>query len=345
MALSTAVPDHAVQQSDVRRWACKLFSADGPAADRLLSVFANAGISTRYSCVPLDWYDTAHGWAEKNRLYLAKALDLLERAARDCLAEAGLDPEAVDAIVSVSTSGIATPSLDALLIQRLRLRDDVVRLPIFGYGCAGGVLGLGRAAEIAQGPPGRRVLFLVVELCGLTFRREDRSRANFIATVLFGEGAAAALVSGRDGDDREGVAVTGWGQVTLPNSLDVMGWTVEDDGFGVLFSQDIPRLLSEELGAAVERYLSRQGLTLADVDAYVCHGGGAKVIAATEEALGLAAGELADSRAVLRDYGNMSAATVMFILRRVMSGRMSGRQLMFAPGPGFTFGFATLETP
>ncbi len=138
--------------------------------------------------MPIEWYDTAHGWAERNRVYIASALDLLETTTRQLLDRAGLGKEAVDAIVTVSTTGIATPSLDALLIERMGLRRDVRRLPIFGLGCAGGVVGLARAAAQALAEPGETVLFLVVELCALSFRRDDWSKSNIVATALFGDG-------------------------------------------------------------------------------------------------------------------------------------------------------------
>ena len=163
-------------------------------------------IRSRYSCVPIEWYDRPHGWAERNRVYIAGALDLLERTAIRLLDRAGIDKDAIDAVVTVSTTGIATPSLDALLIERMGLRRDVRRLPIFGLGCAGGVLGLARAAGQALAAPGETVLFLVVELCALSFRRDDWSKSNIVATALFGDGAAGALLSTEGdgtGDRRE----------------------------------------------------------------------------------------------------------------------------------------------
>ena len=336
--ISTAVPRYAIHQDDVMAWARRLFAGHGD-IERLLPAFMNAGIETRYSCVPLDWYAEPHGWGEKNRLYVDNAVALLEQATRACLAGAGRDIGEVDAIVCVSTSGIATPSLDALLIERLGMRRDVRRLPIFGLGCAGGVLGLARAAAQARAAPVDTILFLVVELCGLTFRHADRCKSNIIATALFGDGAAAALIDCQG----PGPALAGWGEHTWPQSLEVMGWRVEDDGFGVLFSRDIPNLVQRRFRPAAEEYLDGYGLTLEDMDGYICHPGGAKVITALEDALGLAEGALAETRGVLRDYGNMSAATVMFVLERALAQPVAGRQLMSALGPGFTAGFLTLE--
>ncbi|GMQ76635.1 MAG: type III polyketide synthase [Gammaproteobacteria bacterium] len=338
LAVATAVPPHRLAQSDVREWARRLFADHAGDIERLLPAFDNAGIEVRYSCVPLSWYDGDHGWRDKNELYLGNALDLAETAATRCLQRAGLDAADVGAVVCVSTSGIATPSLDARLISRLGLRPEVQRMPLFGLGCVGGVLGLARAAELAA-RPGRHVLLLVTELCGLTFRRADLSKSNVIATALFGDGAAAALVS-TDGD---GAALTGWGEHTWPDTLGVMGWSVEDDGLGVIFSRDIPALVRRDLPAVVDAYLGRQGLELGAIDGFICHPGGAKVVAALEDVFGLEAGGLKTTREVLRDYGNMSAASVMFVLERTLANGASGAYLICALGPGFTAGLATIE--
>jgi len=342
LTLATAVPPYRLCQADIVAFARRLFAErPGEELERLLPVYANAGIETRYSCVPLDWYAEAHGWAEKNALYVRHALDLIENAARACLTRTRTSVDRIDAVVAVSTTGIATPSLDALLAERLNLRRDVARLPVFGLGCAGGVLGLARAATFAQAMPGATVLLVVVELCGLTFRRRDQSKSNVIASALFGDGAAAALIScGGDG-----ARLTAWGEHTWPGSLDVMGWRVEDDGLGVLFSRDIPAIIRREFRPVLDRFLARYGLAMADIDHFLCHPGGAKVIAALEDALGLQQGGLALARAVLRDFGNMSAATVLFVLERALAdgaGR-GGRSLLSAVGPGFTAGFLILE--
>ncbi len=285
-ALATAVPPHVIVQDELPERAARLFPECGRATvERLLPVYTNSGIATRHSCVPPEWYERPHGWAEKNRLYVENAVALLARASSEAMERAGLAAGEIDAIVTVSTTGIATPSLDALLIERLGLRPDVERLPIFGLGCAGGVLGLARAASLAAAGPGRVVLLCVVELCGLTFRRTDATKSNVIATALFGDGAAAAIVSGCDAGD--GPAIGRAGQHTWPGSLDIMGWTVEDDGLGVVFSRDIPALTRSSFRDAAAAFLAAGGRRFADIDGFVCHPGGAKVLDALEEAFGL----------------------------------------------------------
>ncbi len=339
LSLATAVPPYRLDQDDVIRRVEALFNG-APTLERLLPVFANSGIRSRYSCVPIEWYDRQHSWAERNGVYITGALDLLETTTVRLLDRAGISKHQIDAVVTVSTTGIATPSLDALLIERMQLRRDVRRLPIFGFGCAGGVLGLARAASQALAQPGEIVLLLVVELCALSFRRDDWTKSNIVATALFGDGAAGVLLS----TEGSGPAVVASGEHTWPGTLEVMGWDIADNGFSAVFSRDIPQLVETRLRAVADDFLARHGLRVADIDRFLCHPGGVKVLDALEHAFGLPDSALADAREVLRDYGNMSAATVMFVLERMLAETPQWqRGLMTALGPGFTAGFAVLE--
>lgn len=337
-AIATASPTYQLDRATAMALARQVFGAE---IDRLGPIYANSGIERRRFCVPGSWYLRPHGWKERTRLFVEHAVDLAATATLDCLARADVRPDQVDAVVAVSTTGVCTPSLDALLIERLNLRPDVTRLPVFGFGCAGGVLGLARAAALARAMPGARVLVVVVELCGLTFRPGDRSAGNMVATALFGDGCAAALVSTR----ADGPSLTGWGEHTWPHSLDVMGWHIEDDGFGVLFSRDIPPLIARHLRPALDDWLARYGLDCAAIDRFFCHPGGAKVVNALEEALTLAPGTLALEREILREYGNMSAATVLYVLERALAAPLPRRSVATALGPGFTAGFLLIEGP
>jgi alkylresorcinol/alkylpyrone synthase len=247
----------------------------------------------------------------------------------------------LDAVVTVSTTGVATPSLDALLANRMGMRPDIVRLPIFGLGCAGGVLGLARAADLARARPGNTVLFLVVELCALSFRRDDLTKSNIVATALFGDGAAAAIVT--SGDAADGPAFGPSGEHLFPDTLGIMGWDVRADGLKAVFSRDIPALVKREMRNASAAFLARHDLTLDGIDRFVCHPGGIKVLAALEEAFGLSTEQLTVEREVLRDFGNMSAATLPFVLERTLRDARHGKMLLTAMGPGFTAGFQLLE--
>jgi alkylresorcinol/alkylpyrone synthase len=337
IALQTAVPPHPVDQSYAARRAALLFEAH-PEVLRLLSVFGNTGIETRYSCVPIDWYTEPHGWKERTDLYLTHSVDLLEQVTLACLAEAHLDRNDIDAVVVASTTGIATPSLDALLIERMGLRRDIMRLPIFGFGCAGGVFGLARAADLARATPGARVLFLVVELCALTFRKDDLSKSNIVAAALFGDGAAGAIVSALGNGPEFGAS----GSHTWPNSLDIMGWEVEEDGLKARFAQSIPSLVASDFRTVANGFLKKNDIPLNSIEGFACHPGGAKVLDALEDAVDLPRGALEDSRAILRDYGNMSAVTALFVLHRMRARGVTGRTLMSALGPGFSAAFLML---
>ncbi len=340
LSLATAVPRHLLRQSDVAAHASQLFGRTGGLIAKMLPIYRNAGIERRYSCVPIEWYLTPKSWHERAEIYVDSAIELLAQAAETCLGQAGLDAATVDTLVTVSSTGIATPSLDARLMARLPFRSDVERLPIFGLGCAGGVLGMARAAQLAIAQPGKTVLLLVVELCGLTFRCNDRSQGNMVATALFGDGAAAAAIRCEPG--RSGVRIDAWGEHTWPDSLDVMGWRIEDDGFGVQFSRDIPAIVSQRLGSAVDGFLARHNISRGDLDGTICHPGGAKVIAALEEVFDLAPGAMIDARETLRDYGNVSAASILFVLDRALAAGRRGRHLALALGPGFSVGFLLL---
>ncbi len=335
VSLATASPPHALPQDLVARHAGELFGTD-----KLASVFRNAAIETRQACAPIDWFLEPHSFAERNDLFLESAVALLKDAAGKALAEAELRHQDIDAIVTVCSTGIATPALDARLMEEAPFRRDARRLPVFGLGCAGGVLGLARAADMARAHPGRHVLLLVVELCALTFRHADRSKSNLVAAALFGDGAAAAVIT-CDAVDKPILGPDG--EHTWPGSLDVMGWDVADDGLKVVFSRDIPSLVRDQFRPVVEDFLEKQGLTLDAIDQFIAHPGGAKVLDALEDVFGLPGGGLVHAREVLRAHGNMSAATVLFVLRRALDHKAHGRFLLTTLGPGFTAGMMLIQ--
>ncbi|MDB5482101.1 MAG: hypothetical protein JWO83_3154 [Caulobacteraceae bacterium] len=344
IALATAVPPFDLPQKEVAARAATLFAPTEGGFHRLAPIYCNALIERRHACVPLDWFLEDHGFRERNALFLRHATDLLAEAAGKALDEAALEPGDIDTIVTVCTSGIATPGLDARLMERLPFRRDVQRLPVFGLGCAGGVLGLARAAAMAQASPGSRVLLLVVELCTLTFRRQDRSKSNLVATALFGDGAAAAVITCAEGGAAADAPRLGpWGEHTWPDSLDVMGWDVADDGLKVVFSRDIPTLVRDDVRPIVDDFLARHDMTLGDIDEFVCHPGGAKVIDALEDCFELQRGDLVHARQTLRDHGNMSAATVLFVLRAALDAQRGGRRLLTTLGPGFTAAMMVID--
>jgi len=338
LALKSAVPPYVIAQAEAARYARSLFAQVRDIA-RLIPVFENTGIQRRYSCVPIEWYVAEHGWMDRTALYIENAVTLLETVTRRLLEEANLKTDDIDSIVVVSTTGVATPSLDALLVERMGLRRDIRRLPIFGLGCAGGVTGLARAADLARARPGSRVLFLVVELCALTFRKNDISKSNIVATALFGDGAAGAILS----TEGEGPVLGAAGEHTWPHSLDVMGWDMAEDGLKARFATSIPGLVASDFKSLLDAFLDLSGIARAEVDAFACHPGGAKVLDALEDALDMPRGGLEDSRSILRDYGNMSAVTVLFVAERMDVRAKAQRTLLTALGPGFSAAFLMLD--
>ncbi len=339
LALASATPPHIVSQAAAKEGARRLFAGRIPELDRRLVLFDHCGIAKRHLALPVEAYLQPMGFGHRNALFVASALALLEEATARVLAAADLLASGIDAVVTVCSTGIATPSLEAHLAERMGLRTDVARTPLFGFGCAGGVLGLARAAEFARARPRARILLLVVELCSLALRASDANLANLVACALFGDGAAAAILS----CEGEGPRIGPTGEERFPATLEVMGWRIEDDGLGVLFDPSIPELVRTRLRPALLGFLSRHGLLLEDIDLWLCHPGGAKVLAALEEVLPPGARGLLHARAVLAEYGNMSAPTVLFVLDRALREPDWRRALLIALGPGFTAAFAVIE--
>ena len=337
-SVATAVPGHRIGQQVAQQFCRALFHETYPDIDRLLPVFSNALVENRYFSVPEEWFETDHSFAEKNRHYIETALELGEAAISSCLRNADLAPQDIDHLFFVSTTGLATPSIDARLINILKLRPNVRRTPIWGLGCAGGVAGLSRAYEYTVAFPRERALVLALELCGLTFQRNDLSKSNLVATSLFGDGAAAVLVSGAETGDA-GPRILASRSTLWYESLDVMGWDINDRGLKVLFSRDIPSIVRSLALPALLEFLAAQGLALHDLGHIIAHPGGAKVIEAYEQALGLTDGKMDRARAILRKYGNMSSPTVLFVLEdyvRAQAIRPDEYGLITALGPGFS---------
>lgn len=340
LSLATAVPPHVVDQQDAKARARIAFGGRKDIFDHLSPVFDNAGIARRHIVAPPEWYMEGHGWRDRNQIYLEAAEQLFVDAAAAAIERAGLRPDRIDGVVTVSTTGIATPSLDARAATRLNLRGDVRRVPVFGLGCAGGVSGLGLAARLASSDPGTNWLFVTVETCSISIRLDSADPAAIVATALFGDGAAAAVVaSGEHGPAR----IAGSAEKLWPDTLRIMGWDIEDPGLAVVFDRAIPPFIEAELAGAVHEVCAQLGIARGDIDRFCCHPGGVKVIDAIETALELNQGELNLEREVLRDYGNMSAPTVLFVLERLLQQGLPERTLMTAFGPGFTCAGLLLE--
>jgi alkylresorcinol/alkylpyrone synthase len=339
LSLVTAVPPHVIEQQHAKDIGRRAFGRKA-LFDRLSSVFDNAAIARRHVVAPPEWYEEPHGWAERNAVYLAATEQMFENAGRAAIADAGLAPEQIDGVVTVSTTGIATPSLEARVGPRLGLRPDVRRVPVFGLGCAGGVSGLALTARLAASEPGTHWLFVTVETCSISIRLDSDDPAAIVATALFGDGAAAAVVTAGEG----GLAtLKGSAEKLWPDTLGIMGWRDEDPGLGVMFDRAIPPFIEAELADAVDEMCIQLGIAREDIGRFCCHPGGVKVIDAIETALELNQGELNLEREVLNDFGNMSAPTVLFVLERLLKRGLPQRALMTAFGPGFTCAGLMLE--
>jgi alkylresorcinol/alkylpyrone synthase len=333
LGLAPALAPFTLDQDDVVRRARIIFGHRMSDFERLAKLFENTGIARRQAVRPAEWYHEPKGWPERTETYLETGTALFTQAARKALERAGLRGEEVDTVVTVSSTGIATPSLEARAFADLNLRADVRRVPVFGLGCAGGVSGLAIADRLARARPGSTVLLVAIEICTAAFRMDQLTSANMVATALFGDGAAACVV--RTGE--AGLArIEGAGEHLWPDSLDIMGWKVDPTGLGVIFDRAIPPFAEENVGAAVDGILARIGVERASVDRFTCHPGGAKVITALEATLRLDQGTLDHERAVLEEYGNMSAPTVLFVLDRLAKQGLPGRTVLTALGPGFT---------
>ena len=344
VSVATALPAHRISQREARALSADLFAgAFGAAAGRLLEIFDHTGVEHRHICMPLEWYARPRSFGDANDLYLAHGLALSTTVAERALAGAGLAPRDVDHVVFVSSTGLSTPSMDARLANRLGLRADVRRTPLWGLGCAGGAAGLSHARDFAAARPGARVLLVALELCSLTFQHGDLDRRNLVAASRVSDGAAAAVVAGHEvtgaADAPGAIEVLASRSTLWPDTLDVMGWTIDETGLHVVFSRDIPTLVRERVRDDLVGFLASHGLGLDDVTEVIAHPGGPKVLAALAEALGRPETAFYHAREVLRTCGNMSSPTCLFVLERVLAegGPAAGALgVIAALGPGFS---------
>lgn len=315
-----------------------VLGADGSRRGLLEKVHAAAGVSTRHLVQPLESYRGPQDFGRTNDTWIATGLDLAQRALLDALAAAGLTPQDVDCIVTVSVTGVAAPSLDARLVPLIGLRPDVKRVPVFGLGCVAGAAGVARVHDYLVGHPGDVAVLLSVELCSLTLQHDDASTANLVASALFGDGAAAVVMVGADRTPPvPAPRVLATRSRLYPDTADVMGWQVGAGGFRIVLSPDVPKVVSRYLREDVDTFLAGAGLTLDDVRRLVVHPGGPKVLTAVAEALQRPVEDVAVTRDLLEANGNLSSASVLHVLERTMADPPppGSYGLMLAMGPGF----------
>ena len=345
LATSTAFPEHYYPQREVIDAFLAYWGGDPKFRAILERLHLHTGVDGRYFARPLDDYIALDTWGKTNNVWIEVAEDLGERAIDCALKQAGLHRDQIGAIFFVSVTGVASPSIDARLVNRMGLSPNIRRNPIFGLGCVAGAAGLARAADYVRAWPDQIAVLLSVELCSLTWQRADKSVANLISTGLFGDGAAAVMVAGSN-VPRSGPRILSSQCVFYPNTEDVMGWDISEHGFRIVLSPDVPKVVVENLGPNIDAFLATQGLQRNDIGSWIMHTGGPKVLEATQEALGLSRDDVEVSWDVLRRVGNLSSASVLVVLDEVMKHRRPSpgtRSILAAMGPGFCAEMLLLE--
>lgn len=329
-----------LKQEDIKSFIEELFSSY-PKIDTMINVFSNSEINERYISVPVDWYSRQHTFSERNKIYREEALWLSLNAIDQCLQNTGMKPEDINCIIFVSSTGISTPTIDAMIFNEMKLDNHIRRIPLWGLGCAGGAAGISRAMEYVKVNKNHNCLVVAAELCSLTFQKDDLTKSNIVASSLFSDGCAAAMITGSESKyySHKGIGLITSLSTIYNDSLDVMGWEVVDDGFSVIFSRDIPTIVKEEVLKNVLELINKYKLEIDDIKYFVTHPGGMKVINAYEESLNLESGALKYSRKVLSGHGNMSAPSVIYVLKEFFDNNVFEKNnygILSALGPGFS---------
>jgi len=354
-SVGVSIPEHEVHQRDIQSFIQHIFPRDKKEVERLLPVFEHASVEKRQFVVPMNWFEEDHTFQDRNDTYVQEALNHSLQAIDYCLSnetflKEKVPYEAIDMIIFVSSTGMATPTIDARIMNERAFREDVKRVPLWGLGCAGGGSGMARAMEYTKAYPKANVLVVCVELCGLTFQKNDHRKSNFIGTALFGDGISASLVMGEESTYLSSKKKTvpkmmDASSKLKKDALDVMGWNINNDGFQVVFARSIPKLVSTFWKDHIESFMSVHNVTPQDIPFFVAHPGGKKVLEAYEEVLQCSSSKFKHSYDVLKEHGNMSSATVLHVLKRWMEEEHPAgtTSVMAALGPGFSSELIRLE--
>src|ERR1700682_3187761 len=311
--------------------------------EAMMSIVDNARVHNRHAIFPIEYTVEPRALSKTNEEYMEHAIKLGREAAEQCLERAGLAPADIDLIITVSCAGFMIPSLDAHLIHLMGFRPNVRRMPLTELGCAAGAMALGRAADYLKAEPGGNVLIIAVELPTLTFQRKDISQANLISSILFGDGAAAVVVSGKSA---RGPKILASETYTFPHFLGAMGFDLRDSGFHILLAKDVPEMIGARIGGLVQGFLDRHGRKREEIKGWILHPGGARLLGNIETELGLKKCDTQPSWDILGNVGNLSSATILFILQEWIEKRpiQPGEYgLAAAFGPGFSAEFLLLQ--
>jgi alkylresorcinol/alkylpyrone synthase len=340
-AIAPVLPEYSYSQAEITAELSQLIAHDSTRRTVLERLHASSGIGRRHTALPLERYRELGSFSQANDLFITIATDLLETALRDAIATAGIAPTDIDYVLFTSVTGIAAPSIDALLVPRVGLRPDVKRMPSFGLGCVAGAAGLARVNDYLAGHPTHIAVLLSVELCSLTLQRDDETIANFVASGLFGDGATAVIVAG-DEVDLSGPRIVATRSALYPDSTDVIGWNIGGGGFEIVLTAGVADVIAAHFPSGVADFLADNELEA--VDAYVAHPGGPKVLEAFETALGEPRSRFARSWDSLERVGNLSSSAVLHVLAdTVEAGELEGSALLFALGPGVSAEFVLLD--
>lgn len=336
VGVGAAFPEHRYEQETILTALADNLRGRLPSSSRLRSIHQNARVRMRHLALPIEHYRGLDGWGDANDAWLRVGVPLGESALVEALGSAGLEARELDAVYSTTVTGVATPSLEARLANRMGFRSDVKRVPIFGLGCVAGAAGVARVADYVRAFPGHAAALVSVELCSLTLQRADLSVANLIASALFGDGAAACVIVGDD-VDLPGPRIVATRSVFYPDSERVMGWDVSEHGFGIVLSAEVPDVVRRHVREDVDAFLRDNGLRREDVGAWICHPGGPRVIEAIRDSLELDDDALRSTWETLEARGNLSSASVLLVLGEFFRrGLSSGTHaVMMAMGPGF----------
>ncbi len=334
LSVATALPVHRITQAEILNI---LEQSKGRALPpRMAEILGNTGIDQRYIAMPPDYYFGQRSWADRALVYGNIAEQLFEQSASIALARAGLQPSDIGQIVYVSTTGNMTPSVPSRMIARMGFAQSTRSIPVFGYGCAGGVIGLGIAADLYRAQPEKPVLFVSLELCSLAYDHARMDKKDMVATALFADGCAAAVIGSGDGPQ-----LSAFAQQTWPDTLDMMGWDIGETGYDLVLARDIPAFVNSHFAPTCDAFLAGQNLRHADMAEPACHPGGGRVVDALATYFG---NDLPVTRRVLAAHGNMSSPTVLFVLEAMMAaGPITKPALMTALGPGFVGAMGVLK--